>query len=71
MVEDTPSGIEAACRAKMAVLAVTNTHPADTLGAADHVIDVIDADTWTELTRRSQAGRSATETRFTRHDHDY
>jgi len=41
--EDALVGIEAAHRAGMAVVAVTTTHPADELDAADHVVDRLDA----------------------------
>lgn len=41
--EDALVGIEAAKRAGMAVVAVTTTHPAHELGAADKVVDRLDS----------------------------
>jgi len=38
VVEDSPAGIEAGKAAGMAVLAVTNSYPADQLGAADRIV---------------------------------
>jgi beta-phosphoglucomutase len=38
-VEDTPAGIEAAKGAGLAVLAVTNSHPAEELSGADFITD--------------------------------
>lgn len=38
-IEDSPAGVRAACAAGMTVIAVTNTHPASELTAADAVID--------------------------------
>ena len=38
-IEDSPAGVRAARDAGMAVIAVTNTHPANELGDADAVID--------------------------------
>jgi sugar-phosphatase len=39
VIEDAPSGIEAARAAGMSVIAVTTTFPADELGGADFVVD--------------------------------
>ena len=39
VIEDAVTGVKAAKRAGMACLAVTNTHPAESLGEADRVVD--------------------------------
>lgn len=41
-VEDTPAGIEAARGANLAVLAVTNSYPADRLGRASKIVDTLE-----------------------------
>ncbi len=41
-VEDTPDGIEAARRAGFSVLAVANSHPAEFLSGADHVVSSLE-----------------------------
>jgi sugar-phosphatase len=43
VVEDAPSGIEAAHNAGMRVIAVATTHTPEELGAADNVIDALSA----------------------------
>jgi sugar-phosphatase len=43
IVEDAPSGVEAAHNAGMRVIAVTTTHPAKELSAADAVTDTLSA----------------------------
>jgi beta-phosphoglucomutase len=48
-IEDTPAGIQSAKGAGIAVLAITNSYPADKLGDADHVIDSMDKITLQDL----------------------
>jgi len=43
IVEDAPSGVEAAHNAGMRVIAVTSTHSAEELSAADAVTDTLSA----------------------------
>jgi len=42
VIEDAVTGVKGAKRAGMACLAVTNTHPAKSLGEADRVVDSLD-----------------------------
>lgn len=53
--EDALVGIEAAHRAGMAVVAVTTTHAADALSAADRVVDRLDRLTVTEAARLAKS----------------
>lgn len=43
VVEDAPSGIQAARKAGMSVLAITNTHQAPDLSSADWIVDSLDS----------------------------
>lgn len=52
VVEDAPSGIEAAKRAGMRVLAITNTHEAEDLSAADLIVDAVDGQSWASIRER-------------------
>jgi beta-phosphoglucomutase len=56
-IEDTPAGIESAKGAGIAVLAVTNSYPAERLGDADHVIDSMETMTLQDLCNIMTEGR--------------
>ncbi|MCS6770486.1 MAG: HAD family phosphatase [Kiritimatiellae bacterium] len=56
-IEDTPTGIAAAKAARLRVLAVTNTHEAKELGAADAILNTLDGLDIEDLHR--VAGRAA------------
>ena len=42
VIEDAMAGVAAATRAGMAIIAVTNTHPAESLAQADLIVDSLD-----------------------------
>ncbi|HKZ16464.1 MAG TPA: HAD family phosphatase [Geobacteraceae bacterium] len=48
-IEDTPAGIESAKGAGIAVLAVTNSYPAERLKGADHIVDSMEKLTLRDL----------------------
>jgi beta-phosphoglucomutase family hydrolase len=51
VIEDAVTGVEAAKRAGMACLAVTTTHPAEALAAADRVVTSLEVLTYGDLQR--------------------